>query len=332
MSVVSLGPMRAQREVISSAERTLDAEIDALTRARHALAGPLGRAFADAVELIARCEGRVVVTGMGKSGHISAKISATLASTGTPAQFVHPAEASHGDLGMITERDVILALSWSGETRELSPIIAYAKRFAVPIIAVTSRGASALGRAADVTLALPKVREACPLGLAPTASAMEQLAIGDALAVALIEQRGFTSTDFHVFHPGGRLGARLQFVRDLMHSGGKVPLAPSGTLMAEAILSMTEKGFGILGIVDGRGALCGVITDGDLRRHLDKDLLDRPVEEVMSTEPKIIASGAVASAALEAMETGKISALFVVDEERPLGIIHMHDLLRAGVV
>lgn len=331
MSVVELRPGPQDRDAVASAERTIGTEVAALGEVKSALAGPLGRAFAKAVALMAACEGRVVVTGMGKSGHVSGKIAATLASTGTPAQFVHPAEASHGDLGMITARDIVLALSWSGESKELAPILSYAKRFAVPVIAITSRATSALGRAADVALVLPTAQEACPLGLAPTSSAIEQLAIGDALAVALIERRGFTAADFHVFHPGGRLGARLQFVRDMMHEGERMPLAPLGTAMSEAILAMTAKGFGILGVLDGSGALAGVITDGDLRRHLVNGLLSRSVDEVMSARPKTVEPGVMAAQALEMMNSAKISALFVTEAGKPVGILHMHDLLREGV-
>jgi arabinose-5-phosphate isomerase len=331
MTVVELRPSPQDRDAVASAERTLGAEMAALGEVKAELAGALGRSFAKAVALMAACEGRIIVTGMGKSGHVSAKLAATLASTGTPAQFVHPAEASHGDLGMITAKDVVLALSWSGESKELAPILSYAKRFTVPVIAITSRAKSSLGRAADVALVLPTAKEACPLGLAPTSSAVEQLAIGDALAVALIERRGFTAADFHVFHPGGRLGARLQFVRDLMHDGDRVPLAPLGTAMSEAILAMTAKGFGILGIVDGTGTLAGVITDGDLRRHLGEGLLSRRVEEVMSAKPKTVEPGVMAAQALDMMNRAKISALFVTEAGKPVGILHMHDLLREGV-
>lgn len=333
MSVVEFRPGTGRGTVVASAERTIRLEAEALGLVRDALAGPLGRDFAEAVDLMAQCPGRIIVTGMGKSGHIAAKVSATLASTGTPAQFVHPAEASHGDLGMITRSDVVLALSWSGETRELAPILAYAKRFAVKIIGVTSRAGSALGRAADVALVLPVGTEACPLGLAPTSSSVEQLAISDALAVALLERRGLTATDFHVFHPGGRLGARLQFVGDLMHNGEEVPLARCGTPVSEAILTMSAKGFGTIGVVDEAGALVGVITDGDLRRHLDDGLLSRRVEDVMSVRPRTIARNVLAGAALEAMtmDGPKILALFVTDGPDLVGILHMHDLLRAGV-
>jgi arabinose-5-phosphate isomerase len=281
--------------------------------------------------LIAGAEGRVIVTGMGKSGHIGAKIAATLASTGTPAFFVHPAEASHGDLGMITPQDVVMALSWSGETEELRNIVFYSRRFRVPFIAVTSRAKSTLARSADIALTLPRVDEACPHGLAPTTSTLVQLALGDALAIALLETRGFTADDFYKFHPGGSLGANLTHVRDVMHTGERLPLAPLGTLMNEALLLISQKGFGCLGIIDGRGKLVGIITDGDLRRHLTGgDILSRPVEEVMTRDPKTIGPGALVASALEILNSASITALLVVEERQPVGIVHMHDLLRIG--
>ncbi|RAI00984.1 KpsF/GutQ family sugar-phosphate isomerase [Acuticoccus sediminis] len=332
MTVVELRGSPHEADVKASAERTIRTEISAMALLADAMAGPLGREVARAVDLMAGCEGRIVVTGMGKSGHIAAKAAATLASTGTPAQFVHPAEASHGDLGMITRADVILALSWSGETKEMASILSYAKRFRVSVIAITSNAKSTLGRAADVALALPIGAEACPLGLAPTSSAVAQLAMADALAVALLERRGFTPTDFHTFHPGGRLGARLQFVGDLMHTGQEVPLVKVGTPMSEAIIAMSAKGFGTVGVVDAEGSLTGIVTDGDLRRHLENDILRRPVESVMSKAPKTIEKDVLAGAALEAMNSAKISTLFVTDEGKLVGILHMHDLLRAGVV
>lgn len=314
-----------------SARRTLECELAGLKMLTDALAGDLGDAFARAVEAISRSKGRVIVTGIGKSGHIGAKVSATLASTGTPAHFVHACEAGHGDLGMIGASDIVLALSWSGETRELAPIITYAKRFRVLLVAVTSRPRSALGRASDVALVLPKANEACPHGLAPTTSTMLQLAIGDALAIALLEARGFTPQDFRIFHPGGRLGASLQFVRDIMHTGDSVPLAAVGMPMSEAIVLMSEKGFGSLGVVDGFGHLIGIITDGDLRRHLSADLLGKTVDAVMSPNPKTTSPDTVVASALEVLDSSKISTLFVVEGARPVGIVHMHDLLRAGV-
>jgi len=316
---------------LASGRRTVDVEIAAMQALRAALSHGLGDAFAAAVGLLHGLSGRVVVTGLGKSGHIGVKLAATLASTGTPAFFVHAAEASHGDLGMITRDDAILALSWSGETRELASVIAYAKRFRVPLVALTAKAGSTLGRAADIVLKLPKVDEACPHGLAPTSSTVLQLAIGDALAIALLEARGFSATDFRTFHPGGKLGAVLQHARDLMHAGDRLPITPVGTKMSEAIVLMTAKGFGCLGVTDAAGRLVGIITDGDLRRHLTNDLLMRAVEEVMNRSPKTIGPETLAASALEILNASGISALFVVESERPLGIVHVHDLLRVGV-
>lgn len=316
---------------IKSASRTIETEMAGLEQLQRQLDNGLGASFVATVRILRGCRGRVVVTGVGKSGHIGTKVAATLASTGTPALFVHASEASHGDLGMITPEDAILALSWSGETHELAAIVQYGKRFDVPIVALTARPESTLGRAADVVLRLPAAAEACPHGLAPTTSALIQMAVGDALAVALLEARGFTAQDFRVFHPGGRLGASLQFVRDIMHGTERLPLAPSGTPMTEAIVLISQKGFGCLGVMDEDGMLVGIITDGDLRRHLSEDLLARPVDEVMSRSPKTVAPDVVVGAALQSMNAAKISALFVVEGRRPVGIVHMHDLLRAGV-
>ncbi|WP_282568334.1 KpsF/GutQ family sugar-phosphate isomerase [Bosea sp. 117] len=296
------------------------------------LDGPLGEATGRAIALIEQARGRVIVTGMGKSGHIGRKIAATLASTGTPALFMHAGEASHGDLGMVTPDDVILALSWSGETAELSDIVHYCKRFAVPLLAITSNGDSSLSRAADVELTLPRVEEACPNGLAPTTSTLMQLAFGDALAVALLERRGFTASDFHIFHPGGKLGARLLKVSDLMHHGDAIPLVAIGTPMSEALIEITGKRFGCCGVVDTAGRLCGIVTDGDLRRHMSTDLLGQPVDGVMTRSPHSVAPGELASAALGMMSRGKITVLFVVSEGAPVGVLHIHDVLRAGVV
>ena len=271
---------------------------------------------------------------MGKSGHVARKVAATLASTGTPALFVHPAEASHGDLGMIVPGDAVLALSNSGETAELADLVGHARRFALPLVAITARGDSALARASDHVLLLPAAPEACPMGLAPTTSTTMQLALGDAIAVALLTRRGFTATEFRANHPGGRLGARLLRVRDLMHVGDAVPLAPPATPMDRALLLMTGKGFGCLGAVDAGGRLAGVLTDGDLRRAMGPGLLTRRVGELMSTAPRTIGPDALAAEALHAMNSvGRpVTALFVVDTDgRPLGILHVHDLLRAGV-
>jgi arabinose-5-phosphate isomerase len=275
--------------------------------------------------------GRVIVTGMGKSGHVGRKIAATLASTGTPAFFVHPSEASHGDLGMIAADDVIMALSWSGETAELKDLIDYSARFRIGLIALTAIADSTLGKAADVVLALPQAREACPHNLAPTTSTLMQHALGDALAIALLESRGFTAIDFRVFHPGGRLGAMLKFVRDMMHTGAAIPLATVGTRMSEAVVEMSAKGFGCVGIADQDGKLVGIVTDGDLRRHMRPDLLDARVETVMTRNPKTVRPEQLASEALEILNSSKITALIVAEAGKPVGIVHFHDLLRAGV-
>jgi arabinose-5-phosphate isomerase len=320
---------RAQ-QAIDSALRTLDAEgsgIDALTTA---LRDGLGASFGAAVELIRGAQGRVIVTGMGKSGHIGNKIASTFASTGTPALFVHPAEASHGDLGMITKSDVILALSWSGETAELKNLTDYSRRHNIGLIAMTANPESTLAKTADVVLALPPAREACPHNLAPTTSALMQLALGDALAIAMLESHGFTALDFGLLHPGGKLGALLKTVGDLMHSGASVPLAAVGTRMSDALIEMTAKGFGCVGIVDARGLLVGIITDGDLRRHMRNDLLDAKVDDVMTRGPKTVRPDQLISETLELLNAMKVTALFAVDAGKPVGVIHVHDLLRAG--
>ncbi len=317
---------------IASALRTLEIESDGLRALADSVAGPLAEPFAAAVETLKAARGRIIVTGIGKSGHVGQKLAATFASTGSPAFFIHPSEASHGDLGMITRDDVILALSWSGETVELKNILTFSRRFAVPLIAITSKQESALGRAADVVLELPRIKEACPHGLAPTTSTTIQLALGDALAVALMEAKGFTAHDFKVFHPGGSLGAQLKFVSDVMHKADRLPLAPESTLMSDAIVIMTQRAFGCLGVVDGKGRLIGVVTDGDLRRHMGRDLMATRVGDVMTRKPKSIKPGAMASAALEMLNSSRITALFVVDRSKPVGIIHVHDLLRTGVV
>lgn len=318
-------------DLVASAVRTLELAASGITTLSHAIHDGLGRAFIDAVQLVSRARGRVIVTGMGKSGHVGRKIAATLASTGTPAFFVHPSEASHGDLGMITPADVIVAFSWSGETVELGNIVSYSRRFAVPLIAVTSNPASTLGEAAELVLRLPQAKEACPHGLAPTTSTVMQLALGDCLAIALLESKGFTARDFKTLHPGGQLGARLKFVGDLMHKGDRLPLADADAVMAEAIVVMTEKALGCLGVIDGDGVLTGIITDGDLRRHMGNGLLSRRAQEIMTPAPKTVSQELLASAALEMINASKITALFVVENGRPVGIIHIHDLLRAGV-
>jgi len=317
--------------LIASALRTLDTEAGGVAALIAAIRGPLGAPFAAGVALIAQSKGRLIVTGMGKSGHVGRKIAATFASTGTPAYFVHPGEASHGDLGMITRDDVIMALSWSGETVELKDLIDYSRRFKAGLIAVTADAESTLAKAADVALVLPAAREACPHNLAPTTSSLMQLALGDALAVALLESRGFTALDFRGLHPGGRLGAKLKFIRDVMHSGSAVPLRPLGTAMADAIVEMTAKGFGCVGITGSDGGLAGIITDGDLRRHMRADLLAARVDDVMTKNPKTVSGDQLVSEALELLNSSKITAVIVVDNGAPVGIVHLHDLLRAGV-
>jgi arabinose-5-phosphate isomerase len=316
---------------IASAVRTLETEREGLVALAAAISDGLGAEFVASVETIRRARGRVIVTGMGKSGHVGRKIAATLASTGTPAFFVHAADASHGDLGMITSDDVMLALSWSGETEELKDLINYSRRFGISLIAVTVNADSTLGKAADIVLLLPESREACPHNLAPTTSSLMQLALGDALAIALLESRGFTAIDFGVFHPRGRLGAALKFIRDVMHPGAAVPLIAQGALMSEAIVEMSAKGFGCVAVTDAEGKLAGVITDGDLRRHMRVDLLQVPVEKIMTASPKTVRPDQLAGEALQLLNASKITALIVVDMERPVGIVHFHDLLRAGV-
>jgi arabinose-5-phosphate isomerase len=299
-----------------------------------ALAAGLGPEFSRAVDCLTGASGRIVVSGMGKSGHVARKIAATFASTGTPALFVHPAEASHGDLGMILPEDAILALSNSGETAELADIVAHVRRFRQPLVVITACAGSTLAKAADVTLLLPQSAEACPMGLAPTTSTTMQMALGDALAVALLTRRGFTEADFRRFHPGGRLGARLRRVRDLMHSGDAMPLAEAGTPMDRALVLMTEKRFGCLGVTGHDGTLLGIITDGDLRRAMGPDLLIRTVDDVMTRSPRTIGPDALAAEALHAMNAHQrpVTALFVVDVDGKVsGILHIHDLLRAGV-
>jgi arabinose-5-phosphate isomerase len=318
-------------EAVTSALRTLATERDGIAVLMNALEGSLGGAFTAAVDLLAVAKGRVIVTGMGKSGHIGRKIAATLASTGTPAHYVHPGEASHGDLGMIQPDDVIVALSWSGETAELADLVAYAKRFRLGLIAVTSNEASSLARQADACLTLPKALEACPNGLAPTTSTTMQMVIGDALAVALLERRGFTAEHFRVFHPGGKLGAQLKLVREVMHTGERLPLVPIDARMDAAILEISAKGFGCVIVVHDDGTLAGIVTDGDLRRHLSPDLASLTVEAVMTRNPRTIAPDDLLAKALAIQETSKITALVVREGKHPVGLVHYLDLLRAGV-
>jgi arabinose-5-phosphate isomerase len=313
---------------IASARRVLRTEASAL----EALADGLGGAFCKAIDLLEASSGRTIVTGMGKSGHVARKIAATLASTGRPSFYVHPAEASHGDLGMVTRDDAVLALSNSGETPELGDIVAYCKRFEIGLIAITSGDGSTLAAAADAALILPPIPEACPMGLAPTTSTTMMLALGDALAVALLERKNFSPADFRVFHPGGQLGKRLLKVADLMHAGEAMPLVAPSAPMTEVLLVMTAKSLGCVGVVEGDGRLAGIITDGDLRRHMRADLLGLAAAEVMTRGPKTVLPSLLAVEAIRLMNTMKITSFFVVGEDgRPAGVLHVHDCLRAGV-
>ncbi|EJF80855.1 KpsF/GutQ family sugar isomerase [Bartonella sp. DB5-6] len=315
---------------ITSALKTLASEKQGLEALETALLGSLSSSFEAAVQTIRNANGHVVITGLGKSGHIGTKIAATLASTGTPAFFVHAAEANHGDLGMIGSDDVILALSWSGETLELSGIINHAARFRTPLIAITSGESSVLGRQADIVLLLPKIEEACPHGLAPTTSTVMQLAIGDALAVALLEMRGFTATDFKIYHPGGSLGASLKYVRDIMHEGNRLPLVVQGATMTEAMNILVEKHFGCVGVVNQKGELIGIVTDGDLARNIHFNLSKFNVDEVMTKNPKTVEPNTLVGAATAFINEHHIGAFFVVENKKPVGIVHFHDLLRIG--
>lgn len=312
---------------LAVARRVLDAESQGLA----ALSASLGEEFIRALGIMADAKGRIVVSGMGKSGHIARKIAATLSSTGTPALFVHPAEASHGDLGMITRDDVIFALSNSGETSELADLVAYAKRFSIPLIAITGKRESSLADNADAALVYPAAPEACPMGLAPTTSTTVMLGLGDAIAVALLERKGFSSDDFQVLHPGGKLGRLLLKVSDIMHAGDEVPLVAPEMPMKEALLVMTAKRFGCLGVIDAEHRLMGVITDGDLRRHMGSDVLNRTAGDTMTAGGKTITPATLASEALAIMNDRAITNLFVVKDGRPVGILHIHDCLRAGV-
>jgi arabinose-5-phosphate isomerase len=315
---------------IDSARRALKTEADGLDLLVQVIDGPLAAPFASAIERLSKATGRVIVSGIGKSGHIARKIASTLASTGTPALFIHPAEASHGDLGMITQQDVIIMISNSGESAELSDMLAYARRFKVPLIAITANSGSALGKEADVVLQLPRATEACPNGLAPTTSTLMQLALGDAIAIALLEDKGFTAKDFKQFHPGGKLGAQLKHARDVMHQGDAMPLVDITALMSEALVIMSAKSFGCVGVVSN-GNLVGVVTDGDLRRHMSPDLPQRKIADVMTKAPRSASPDDLAGEVIDLLNTAKITSVFIVDNEnRPVGLVHIHDLLRIG--
>ncbi|NUB28211.1 KpsF/GutQ family sugar-phosphate isomerase [Azospirillum brasilense] len=319
--------VRNELDGIEDARQVLLSEAEALTT----LASSLGTPFANALKLLAPIQGRVVATGMGKSGHVARKIAATLASTGTPAFFVHPGEASHGDLGMVTGKDAVIALSNSGETSELGDIVTYSRRQSIPLIGITSRATSTLAKVADVALVLPTVSEACPHGLAPTTSTTMMLALGDALAVALLKHRGFSVADFATFHPGGSLGRKLLRVGDVMHGEEALPLVSGDTPMGEAILVMTAKTFGCVGVVDSNRRLVGVITDGDLRRHMNPKLMTAKSADIMTSAPRTMHVGALLADALGFINRQAITSIFVEDDGRIVGILHVHDCLRAGV-
>jgi arabinose-5-phosphate isomerase len=312
---------------LESASRVLSLEAEGI----RALADSLDGNFVEALDILSAVTGRVIVSGMGKSGHVARKIAATLASTGTPAYFVHPGEASHGDMGMITQDDAVIALSNSGNTQELNDLVEYSKRFSISLIAITARANSMISELADIALILPPIPEGCPLGLAPTTSTTMQLALGDAIAVALLERRGFSTKDFRVFHPGGQIGSSLQRVADLMHKGDEIPVAPEDIGMGDAVLAMTTKHFGCVGLVDADGKLKGVITDGDIRRHMGDSLLALRAADVMTTDPQTIRDSALAAEALALMNERAITSLFVLEDGRPIGILHIHDCLRAGI-
>lgn len=313
-----------------AAFRTVESEIDTLQKLKSGLDY---KALSQALDLMQKSTGRIIITGMGKSGHIGKKIAASLASTGTPSFFVHPAEASHGDLGMITENDVVVAISNSGESKELVDILNYCKRFGISLISITKNPDSSLGKAGDVVLLLPNNGEACPLGLAPTSSTTATLVLGDILTVGLIERKGFSKTDFNDRHPGGKLGSILQRVSDLMHSGEDMPILIETAGMQNVLLEMTSKRLGCVGFVNNDGILTGMITDGDLRRCLSARILDEKACDIMTKNPKVVTPDMIASEALNIMNTKKITNLFVVDENnKPIGVIHVHDLLSNGVV
>ena len=312
---------------LESAKRTIEKEIEALK----VMENEISENLSQALDIMQNTKGRVIVTGMGKSGHIGRKIAATLASTGTPAFFVHPAEASHGDLGMFTENDVVLAISNGGESKELSDIIVFCKRYGIPMISMTKNPDSSLGRAGDIVLKLPDNGEACPLGLAPTSSTTATLVLGDILAIALLERKGFTKTDYKVRHPGGKLGAILQKVCDIMHKGNEMPLISENASMQEALLVMTSKMLGCVGLTDSEGNLVGIITDGDLRRCMSNDMFTKKAADVMTRNPKVIDQDLLVAEALKVMNEKSITQLFVLKDQKPIGVIHMHDCLRIGV-
>ncbi len=315
--------------ILSTAKETLIKEAQAIEKLAQNLDSELGKIFEQVIATLLRIDGKVILTGMGKSGHIAKKIAATLASTGTPSFFIHPAEASHGDMGMLTTDDLVIALSKSGNTAELQDILHFCARYNLPLIAITENAESPLAKHANFLLQLPNEKEACPLGAAPTTSTTLMLALGDALALALLNARGFTAQDFNTYHPGGSLGKKLSHVHDIMHKNEEMPLVTKDILMSEALIAMTKYSFGCLGVIENN-KLIGVITDGDLRRKMSPELLSKKVSEIMGISPLTIPSNTLVAAALQIMNSKKITALFVVDNDIPVGIVHIHDVLRAS--
>lgn len=315
---------------LESAYRTIDKEIEALNMMK----SELDNSLVEALDLMQKTKGRVIITGMGKSGHIARKIAATLASTGTPSFFIHPAEASHGDLGMLTNDDTVLAISNGGESKELSDILVYCKRYGIPLIAMTKNPQSTLGKAGDILLRLPNDGEACPLGLAPTSSTTATIVLGDVLAVALLERKGFSATDYKQRHPGGKLGAILQKVSDLMHTGDEMPLIDENANIRQVIMTMSSKMLGCVGVIDAEGNLTGMITDGDLRRAMvqstDDELFGKKATEIMTVNPMVTSPDILVAEVVNIMNGKSITQLFAVENKKPVGVIHLHDCLRAG--
>lgn len=342
MSALNHSSALAQTEISSHQDQDDGGVLAALrvlateAKALNDLQAAIDQTFAAAITTIESAKGRVIVTGMGKSGHVARKIAATMASTGTPAFFVHPAESSHGDLGMITRDDVVLALSNSGEVKELGDLIEYTRRFAIPLICMTSRAESTLAKRSDVALVLPPFREACPNGQAPTTSTTLMMALGDALAIALLERKGFSEKDFRLFHPGGKLGQQMMRVAEIMHQGDALPIVDDQATTRQAIDVIGEKGFGCVGVVDAQGFLKGILTDGDIRRHISPDFLTKKASDVMTQSPRVISSDALVAEAMAVMNDlkntyRKITVLFVTDAQgKPVGLLHIHDCLRAG--
>lgn len=315
-------------KTVADGKEIIEMEIKGLEAVRDSL----NETFTQAIDIMYNTKGKIIVTGMGKSGHIGSKIAATLASTGSPAFFIHPAEASHGDLGMLDKEDTVLAVSYSGETKELGDIVHYCRRYGIKLLSIVSNPQSTLARNSDVAIIIPKTEEACPFGLAPTTSTTQTLAIGDALAMVLLDKKGFSRDEFRDRHPGGKLGQILIKVKDLMHTGAGIPLVRSGSLMSEALIEMSAKSLGCTGVIDENGFLIGVITDGDLRRKMSADLLSMTVDEIMTKSPKTISENALAAEALALMNKHSITGLFVMEDDKPIGIIHVHDCMNAGVV